>query len=82
MELYSVTGKNELNEVYDYVKKLGSFHENDGVLLLRVYGDADKSDILFHLKEAMELFNNPIDDAKTNEPTCSYYSTDFSPNKS
>ena len=75
MKLCAASKEIKLNDVYDYVKKFGNFHENDGILLLRIYGEAGDNDLLSHIEEVMELYNNPEDDTKTNEPITSYYVT-------
>ena len=55
-----------------YIKKLQNqdqWRQNDGIQIIKVTSDVDNENLLNHIKEVGELFNNPEDDQKSNEPT-------------
>ena len=76
VRLYQANGKNKLDDLYNEIKKLGPLDPNDCLQVYKVSGDVDNNNLLLHVKEAGELFNNPEDDKKNNEPTTSYYTTE------
>ena len=76
MQIFKAGQDSKTNDIYNQIKKLGPVNKHDGVQLFKVSGDVDTNNLLDHAKEAGELFNNPEDDAKSDEPTTSYYTTE------
>ena len=76
VKLIKGTAKTKLDDIYKEVKKLGPMEKNDGIQIFKVTGDVDNESLVNHVKEAGELFNNPEDDKKSDEPTSSYYTTE------
>ncbi|MBR4619254.1 MAG: hypothetical protein IKO49_08120, partial [Bacilli bacterium] len=76
VQLFPTTGKTKLDDIYKEIKKLGPVNKHDGIQLYKVCGSVENQNIVDHLKEALELFNNPDDDKKGDQPTTSYYTTE------
>ena len=75
VQLYKASGDTKVDDIYNEIKKLGDVAKHDGIQLYRALGDVDNNDLFTHIKDAGELYNNPEDDKKTEEPTTSYYTT-------
>ena len=76
VQLVKITGNKKMDDIYEEVKKLGPLEENDGIQLFKVSGEVKNEHLLSHVKEAQELYNNPEEDKKSNDPTTSYYTTE------
>ena len=76
VQLYSAYGTTKIDDLYNEIQKLGPLEKNDGIQLFKVSGEVDNNNLISHVKEAQELYNNPEEDKKSDEPTTSYYTTE------
>ena len=76
MKLNKANGNTKMDDIYNEIQKLGPLEKNDCIQLFKVSGEVDNNNLLSHAKEAQEIYNNPEEDKKIDEPTTSYYTTE------